>query len=409
MFTIIHNRQAIIAMIKNLSYTIISLLLLVACKQDDTKKLNWYKGNLHTHTYWSDGDEFPEMVLDWYKSHGYDFIALSDHNTLARDEKWKLITKSPMYEGSFQKYLDKFGKEWVVYKTDTGRIHVKLKTFEEYKGKMEDEKFLIIPSEEITNNVGDKPVHLNTTNIQEFIAPPNASTVAETLQQTIDAVLRQREQTGVPMIPHINHPNFFWAVSLDDMISLKGERFFEVYNGHPMVRNYGDSVHLGMEQMWDKINIAYLNRNQPMMYGLATDDSHNYHQFGEAFSNAGRGWIMVQAEKLDAASLIEAMEAGNFYGTTGVELKKLTFDEGEIQIEVNAEEGVTYQIEFIGVKKGELNSIVIQSVEAPMASFHVTKDYLFVRARITSSKVKQNPFQEGDVEMAWTQPIKPVI
>ena len=31
----------------------------------------WWKGNLHTHTLWSDGDDYPEMVLDWYKSRGY--------------------------------------------------------------------------------------------------------------------------------------------------------------------------------------------------------------------------------------------------------------------------------------------------------------------------------------------------
>jgi len=42
----------------------------------------WWKGNLHTHTLWSDGDDFPEMVVDWYKSRGYDFLALSDHNVL---------------------------------------------------------------------------------------------------------------------------------------------------------------------------------------------------------------------------------------------------------------------------------------------------------------------------------------
>ncbi|MDZ7649172.1 MAG: hypothetical protein U5K54_19505 [Cytophagales bacterium] len=47
-----------------------------------------------------------------------------------------------------------------------------------------------------------------------------------------------------------------------------------------------------------------------MMNGLVTDDSHNYHQFGLAFANAGRGWIMVQAESLQAEASIEAMEAG---------------------------------------------------------------------------------------------------
>lgn len=375
------------------------------CKTPESQPQNWYKGNLHTHTYWSDGDEFPEMVLDWYKTNGYDFVALSDHNTLAWDEKWKLITKSPLYEESFQKYLDKFGKQWVVYKTDTGRIQVKLKMYEEYKTKMEDAAFLVIPSEEITNNVNDKPVHINATNLQEFVAPPAATTVAEAMQLAVDAVIQQRERTGIPMFTHINHPNFFWAVSVEDMISLKGERFFEVYNGHPMVRNYGDSVHLGMEAMWDKINIAYANRNQSLMYGLATDDSHNYHQFGEAFSNAGRGWVMVNAPSLDATSLIASMEAGDFYSSTGVEFSEVNYSDNTINITVTEENDVTYTIEFIGVRKGEEESRVVETMKGGRANFVVTDDYLFVRARVTSTKIQPNPFQEGDFERAWTQPV----
>ncbi|KXK25943.1 MAG: PHP domain-containing protein [Bacteroidetes bacterium OLB12] len=382
------------------------LLCVVVAACSDQEPLKWYKGNLHTHTYWSDGDEFPEMVLDWYKTNGYDFVALSDHNTLATDEKWKVIARSPLYEESFKKYLEKFGAEWVTYKTDTGRTQVKLKTFSEYKSKMESNDFLIIPSEEITNYVAGKiPVHVNATNVQNFIAPPNAPTVLETMQQSIDAVLKQRQETGVPMIPHINHPNFGWAITVDDMIALRGERFFEVHNGHPLVHNYGDSARMGTEAMWDKINIAYTNRNQPLMYGLATDDSHNYHQFGAAFANAGRGWIMVQAEKLDAVSLIAAMEAGKFYASTGVSLKRISFDNGQLKIEVEPQEGVTYKIEFIGVAGNGTDSQVLNAVEGTTASFEVTPDLLFVRARVTSSKIQPNPFMEGDLERAWTQPV----
>jgi len=34
----------------------------------------WYKGNTHAHTAWSDGRELPELAADWYKSHGYHFL-----------------------------------------------------------------------------------------------------------------------------------------------------------------------------------------------------------------------------------------------------------------------------------------------------------------------------------------------
>lgn len=384
---------------------LISGLFLITCKSPETKQLTWYKGNLHTHTYWSDGDEFPEMVLDWYKSNGYQFVALSDHNTVAGDEQWVVIQKSPLYETSFQNYLNKFGAEWVNYKTDTGRTQVRLKTLAQYKEKMEGENFLIIPSEEISNYVDKIPVHINATNIQQLIPAPHGNTVAEAMQQSVDAVLKQREQTGVPMFPHINHPNFRWAITLQDMISLKGERFFEVYNGHFLVNNYGDSAHMSTETMWDKINIAYANRNQPLMYGLATDDSHNYHQFGNAFANAGRGWVMVQSEKLDAASLIIAMEAGKFYSSTGVSLASVEVEGRELKVKVATENEVNYTIEFIGVLKNESEPKILKTVDGAEGSFTLTDEYLFVRSKITSNKIKTNPFQEGDYEMAWTQPV----
>ncbi len=365
----------------------------------------WYKGNLHTHSYWSDGDEFPEMIMSWYKSHGYNFVALSDHNILAEGEKWIKVTHSKMYEDGFQSYLAKFGKE-VTYHTDSGRIQVKLKTYAEYKPLFEDSGFLIIRSEEITDKFQGKPIHMNVTNVEKLIAPQGGGSVADVIQRNIDAVLQQRKETGVPMFPHINHPNFFYSISFQDMISLHGERFFEVYNGHPLVNNYGDSLHPGTEQMWDKINMAYLKKNQPLMYGLATDDSHNYHQFGSAFSNAGRGWVMVKAEALTPAALIKALEAGDFYASTGVELLELKTEKKTITIKVKAEPGINYQIHFIGASKTDEQVHELKVVTGIEGSFTVSSDQLYVRVKITSSKLKANPYRDGEYEAAWTQPVK---
>ncbi len=368
------------------------------------KSKTWFKGNLHTHSYWSDGDEFPEMIMDWYKSHGYQFVGLSDHNVLAAGEKWKKITHSKLYEDGFSAYLAKYGA-WVNYKYDSGRITARLKTLDEYRPMFESPSFLILKSEEITSRLGEKHIHVNATNIQRAIGAQSGTTIAEIMQHAVDAVLAQRKETGVPMIAHINHPNFFYSISVQDMIDLRGEQFFEVYNGHPMVNNYGDSLRPGMEVMWDRINIAYRHRDQPLMFGLATDDSHNYHQFGAAYSNAGRGWVMVNSESLEPASLIKALEAGDFYASTGVTLERMDYSNNAIEIAVRPEPGVQYVIEFIGAKKGQTQGKTIQKTTGLTAKFKVTKNYLFVRARITSSKPKPNPFQEGDFELAWTQPV----
>ena len=126
------------------------------------------------------------------------------------------------------------------------------------------------------------------------------------------------------MLAHVNHPNFGWGVTAEDLMRVKGERFFEVYNGHPSVRNDGDKTHASTERMWDIINTRRLSElNMNILYGLATDDSHNYHGLAPGRSNSGRGWVMVRAAKLEPVSLISAMESGDFYSSTGVTLKEL--------------------------------------------------------------------------------------
>jgi hypothetical protein len=390
------------------SSKILFLLCIVSvfgCRDSESDSRKWYKGNLHTHSYWSDGDEFPEMIMDWYKSHGYNFVGLSDHNILAEDEKWIKVINSRIYEEGFQKYLAKYDSQWVTHKVDSGRILVKLKTYAEYKPLFEDDKFLIVQSEEISDKFEGKPIHINVTNVKERIEPQGGESVSNVMQRNVDAVLEQRKKTGVPMFPHINHPNFFFAISIQDLIDLRGERFFEVYNGHPMVNNYGDSLRPGTEQMWDMINTAYSNRNQPLMYGLATDDSHNYHQVGSAYSNAGRGWVMVYADSLKPASLISALENGDFYASTGVTLTEVTVKNNILKIKIDPSDNVKYTIDFVGVAKGEEKSRVLKSLSATEASLDLTDQYLFVRARITSDRIKENPFKDGDVEMAWTQPV----
>ena len=42
----------------------------------------WFRGNLHTHTTASDGELSPQVTVEMYAQHGYDFLAISDHNTI---------------------------------------------------------------------------------------------------------------------------------------------------------------------------------------------------------------------------------------------------------------------------------------------------------------------------------------
>ena len=345
--------------------------------------------------------------MDWYKSHGYDFISLSDHNILADHEKWVTIPAHPFRQKRFKEYLEKYGKDWVVQKPDTaGLIRVKLKTLSEYRPLFEEkDKFLIIQAEEITDQFQKKPIHLGAVNIRDLILPQGGTSVAEVMQKNIDAVYAQRERTKQTMFAHINHPNFGWAVKIEDMMQLKGERFFEVYNGHPHVHNYGDTSTIGMEELWDRLLIHYIKEGRDLVYGLATDDAHNFIEYNSTTSNPGRGWIMVRAAGLDPQLLIEAMEKGNFYATTGVQLDSLEFNKGKLFVSVKGEPGINYTIQFWGAGESGKGKI-LKEVTAKTASYNLSKKDLYVRAKIISTKKKENPYAEGDVETAWTQPVR---
>lgn len=376
----------------------------------------WLKGNLHTHSLWSDGDDYPEMIMAWYKASGYHFVGLSDHNTLQEGEQWRWVPRAPERRRAFDHYLHTYGSDWVVYeKRGKDSLRVRLKTFKEYVPLFEEKgRFLILPSEEISASYAGKPLHLNATNIKGFVPVQRGNSVREVLQSNIDAVMAQRRISGQPMFPHINHPNFHFAISPADMLALKHERFFEVFNGHPAVFNYGDSTHLGMEPLWDQINLHYAQIGQPLMYGLATDDSHNYHFFGLQYANTGRGWVMVRADSLHGGAIVEAMEAGQFYASTGVELADLQQSPKAIALRVKTEPNVKYTIQFIGIKKGKQASEILREVtlthgDTSLIRYTLQGDEWFVRAKISSNKEKFNPYFPNDKEVAWTQPVAPTF
>jgi len=42
----------------------------------------WFKGQTHTHTLWSDGDAPPDYVAKWFKDNDYNFLVMSEHHFL---------------------------------------------------------------------------------------------------------------------------------------------------------------------------------------------------------------------------------------------------------------------------------------------------------------------------------------
>ena len=403
---------------------------------DDTAK-RWYKGNTHTHTLWSDGNDFPEMVADWYKTQGYQFLALSDHNVLQVTETWMSEAaiqkrKQSLGKTTLEKYRARFGDEWVTTRQMEGQTEVRLKKLEEYRVLLEKaEQFLLIPAEEVSAGfeVAPKnkaPIHINGINLSEVIKPIEGNGFVDVMRKNLAAIREQEQRFGKPTMGHVNHPNFRWALTPENLAEAVEENYFEIWNGHPGINYQGDATRIGHEKIWDIANTLRIAKlKAPPLYGMGTDDAHHYH--GES-SSPGRGWVMVRADKLEAGTLIKAMRAGDFYASSGVTLEDVQFSNGTLSIRIQAKPGVTYTTKIIGTPSNYNRATTAQpsapddpqpvrtlysddvgmtfaSIDGTMCSYKLTGKELYVRAVITSSEAPVNPVWETQKQMAWTQPV----
>jgi hypothetical protein len=79
------------------------------------------------------------MIVDWYARHGYQFLALSDHNVLGQGRKWISVAEADRRakQDGFTRYRQRFGDAWVETRTEKGDPQVRLKPLGEYRGHRE--------------------------------------------------------------------------------------------------------------------------------------------------------------------------------------------------------------------------------------------------------------------------------
>ena len=297
----------------------------------------WYKGNTHTHTLNSDGDSTPDEVVRWYREHGYAFLVLTDHNFLTSVDGLNALHGA-------------------------------------------DQRFLVVKGEEVTDQFAGKPLHINGLDVNAQVAPQGGGSVVDVLQRNVNVI---RQANGVP---HINHPNFRWAITREELLQVRNTTLLEIFNGHPQTNNAGGGGVPGMEEVWDAILSG-----GTLIYGIAVDDAHVFKQPGRPdVAGPGRGWVVVRAPRLEARALLGAMERGDFYASNGVELAEYEANAQGLRVSVKPTTFSKYRIQFLG-KGGRLLS---ESLE-PTASYQFTGTEGYVRARVL----------ESNGSMAWMQPV----
>ena len=286
------------------------------------------KGNIHTHTKLSDGDRPPETVYNWYRNHGYNFLAITDHNQLTAPEQYR---------------------------------------------HLERKRFVMITGEEVTMRGAGKAVHVNGLCIKHAISGPSFDTQGQALAWAV------REITAQGGVALVNHPNWEWALTAADLPDARGARLLEIASGHPFVHTLGDATHLSHEAMWD----VALSAGQDFA-GVAVDDAHTFAlTTPEPAARPGRGWVQVFATEPSRPAICQALALGRLYSSTGVTLKRIVVNDDAYAV-YPADPAV--DIEFIGE-----GGRVLQRGKAGRdgaARYQLTGDETYVRVRATSAEGK---------------------
>jgi len=282
---------------------------------------HFQKGNVHTHTTLSDGGSSPEATIAWYRSHGYQFLALTDHNKFSRPARY---------------------------------------------ASLQEPGFILISGEEITMTGRGRQVHVNALCTKKLIPGGNFGSAAAALANGIVAV---RQQGGVALV---NHPNFDWALTPADVSDARDAALLEIASGHPYVHTAGDANHPSHEALWD---IA-LTAGADFM-GVGVDDEHHIDVSSDPPATPGRAWIATFGDVTDPTAICAAMADGQLYASTGVELRRVAVRDHEYEVDpVEARASVV----FIGTGGRELARHTTLS-DGP-AVYVLRGDEGYVRARI---------------------------
>lgn len=412
----------------------------------------WYRGQLHTHSYWSDGRAFPEQAVEAYKQRGYHFLSLTDHNRFADNpDCWREVCAEEtgwpptVSRAMFDAYVQSRGAERVEVKTEGDTTRVRLRTFAELAAEYDEPgTFLLLPGVEPSQTYRGTNVHCNYINLP-LVLPcvagdelcrenTQAGSVSEVIAMAAAEAKQAASALGRPYLFFVNHP--FWIycdIVPQNLIECPEVRFFEICNGGSVHAPHPTAVGYTPEKLWDVVNAFRCRAGEPLLYGVGTDDAHFYDP-ARINNNGGVGdaWVMVRAAALTPEALVAAMDAGDFYASTGVALEDVAFSPAErtLRVKVKAEKGVDYTIRFVTTKRDfdpsfeqiaspaegnrPARSIpvysddigrTVKTVKGVEAEYCMASDDLYVRAVVESDRLSKFTIHfHPTTQVAWTQP-----
>lgn len=265
------------------------------------KSGKFYKANLHMHTTVSDGQNTPEEVKAAYMAQGYSVVAFTDHDVLVSHKE--LTDGNFVAVTSFEKAVNKRIERPLAYMPTA---HLNL------YAENEDQLSCSVLS---VNDVWGNAVNYISDETKKNPYESSYST------ECLNEIAARAKKEG--FLITLNHP--VWSLqNYEDYCGLKGFWGIEVYNTGCAIEGYPDTV-----QPFDDL----LRKNE-RVFPLATDDAH-------AQADRFGGWVMLKAEKLDYASVIDALKKGDFYSSCGPEISEMFLDGSVLTVKCSPAYSVT--------------------------------------------------------------------
>ena len=313
-----------------------------------SKNGKFYKTCLHSHTTDSDGKLSPKEKKDMYKSHGYSVLALTDHELMVdhrelNDEDFLILQG---YEFAINK-----GSPYI-YSTD---CHLNIFPTDENEFRM------------ICYNPSSIYYPDSRRFIPElkYIGTPDFK--KEYSEKCFQEVIKTAKENN--MLVMFNHPTGSLQ-NHNDMYMFDGVWGLEVYNN-------GFNSKARME--YDTCFYDYMLRRGNKLFCIAADDSHGSLPPENVYSDNCGGWVMVKADELSYKSIMNSLKSGNFYASTGPEIKELYLEDDILHIKTSAVKRINVNTAYrmCEGKCAEKGKTIAE------AEFQIKDDWKYIRIEIT--------------------------
>lgn len=236
----------------------------------------WLKGNLHSHTTNSDGSLTPEEMKEAYVHHGYDFLAVTDHDIYTdtrhmTDENFTMIQGFEQYSNSSETDKD---------------IHIQYLWADEVEGIKDRD---VLHLKERTGKCG-----------MEFAY--------------------EMKRKGV--FVQLNHPHWSMA-NVGDFGAETPFEAIEIMNyDADWLENMGKGVVFWSEMLF----------RGDRLWGTGSDDNHNHAPLDSMYSDSFGGFTVVKARDRSPQAIMEALHTGSFYTSEGPEIYDFYIEDDMVHI-----------------------------------------------------------------------------